>query len=51
LAQTFFDPKGKIEKFGIFGGNFPNPEVADPTQTYHYNISPLPHPQADTCEE
>jgi len=29
----FFEPKEKrIEKLGILGWNFPDPEVADPTQ-------------------
>jgi len=31
--EICFDPKGKIEKFGILRGNFPNPEVADPNRT------------------
>jgi len=30
--EIFLDPKGeKMEKFGIFRGNFPKPEVADLT--------------------
>jgi len=29
--NAIFYQKGKIEKFGIFMGNFPNPEVADPS--------------------
>jgi len=31
--EIFWSEGQKIEKFGIFGGNFPNPEVAaDPTK-------------------
>jgi len=30
--EIFLTQKVKIEKFGIFKGNFPNLEVADPTR-------------------
>jgi len=34
LTWGFFDPKGKQNsKFAILGGNFPDPEVAAPSQT------------------
>jgi len=31
-ADIFLAQRKKSEKFDIFGGNFPDPEVADPTR-------------------
>jgi len=44
LTQAFFDPQPNVifltqkAKFGIFRGNFPNPEVADPTRNHHHYV-------------
>jgi len=40
----FFDPKVKIEKFGIFCGNFPDPEMAYPNWPRSKNFTSLRSP-------